>query len=122
MASEKRLYRSVLEKLQGLIDTGEYRPGGRLPPERELAQRFNVSRPTVREAIIALEALGRVEVKVRASGRRHRPRRRRPRGLLRQQRLRGQRQKQPDRARAQRKARNNERRQTYRGVGASRRQ
>ncbi len=64
MASEKRLYRSVLEKLQGLIDTGEYRPGGRLPPERELAQRFNVSRPTVREAIIALEALGRVEVKV----------------------------------------------------------
>ncbi len=64
MASEKRLYRSVLEKLQGLIDAGEYRPGGRLPPERELAQQFNVSRPTVREAIIALEALGLVEVKV----------------------------------------------------------
>ena len=63
MAGEKRLYRSVLEKLEKLIDDGEYPPGGRLPPERELAERFNVSRPTVREAIIALEARGRVEVK-----------------------------------------------------------
>ncbi|MEL7187237.1 MAG: FadR/GntR family transcriptional regulator [Pseudomonadota bacterium] len=63
MAGEKRLYRSVLERLEKLIDDGEYPPGGRLPPERELAERFGVSRPTVREAIIALEALGRVEVK-----------------------------------------------------------
>ena len=63
MASEKRLYRSVLERLEKLIDDGEYPPGGRLPPERELAERFGVSRPTIREAIIALEALGRVEVK-----------------------------------------------------------
>lgn len=63
MASEKRLYRSVLERLEKLIDDGEYPPGGRFPPERELADRFGVSRPTVREAIIALEALERVEVK-----------------------------------------------------------
>ena len=63
MASERRLYRSVLEKMQQLIDGGEYPAGGRLPPERELAERFGVSRPTIREAIIALEALGRVEVK-----------------------------------------------------------
>lgn len=63
MANERRLYRSVLEKLQRSIDEGEYPPGGRLPPERELAERFEVSRPTIREAIIALEALGRVEVK-----------------------------------------------------------
>lgn len=63
MAGEKRLYRSVLERLEKLIDDGEYPPGGRLPPERELADRFSVSRPTVREAIIALEALERVEVK-----------------------------------------------------------
>jgi len=46
-----------------LIDSGEFPVGGRLPPERELAERFKVSRPTVREAIIALEALGRVQVK-----------------------------------------------------------
>jgi DNA-binding FadR family transcriptional regulator len=63
MANEKRLYRSVLQRLEKLIDDGEYPPGGRLPPERELAERFGVSRPTVREAIIALEALERVEVK-----------------------------------------------------------
>ena len=63
MARNKRLYRSVVMKLQGLIDGGEYPPGGRLPPERELAERFEVSRPTVREAIIALEALDQVEVK-----------------------------------------------------------
>lgn len=63
MARNKRLYRSVMKKLQQLIDDGEYPPGGRLPPERELAERFEVSRPTVREAIIALEALDRVEVK-----------------------------------------------------------
>ena len=63
MAGEKRLYRSVLDRLEKLINEGEYPPGGRLPPERELAERFGVSRPTVREAIIALEALDRVEVK-----------------------------------------------------------
>ncbi|MEN7342150.1 MAG: FadR/GntR family transcriptional regulator [Pseudomonadota bacterium] len=63
MPSEKRLYRNVQQNLQSLIDSGEYPTGGRLPPERELAERFGVSRPTVREAIIALEALGQVEVK-----------------------------------------------------------
>ncbi|MBT8040919.1 MAG: FadR family transcriptional regulator [Xanthomonadales bacterium] len=63
MANAKRLYRDVLEKMLELIDSGEFPAGGRLPPERELAERFNVSRPTVREAIIALEALERVNVK-----------------------------------------------------------
>lgn len=63
MAGEKRLYRSVLDSMLKLIDAGEFPVGGRLPPERELAERFQVSRPTIREAIIALEALGRVEVK-----------------------------------------------------------
>lgn len=63
MAKERRLYRNVQNKLQELIRSGEYPPGGRLPPERELAERFGVSRPTIREAIIALEALGHVRVK-----------------------------------------------------------
>ena len=63
MPRNKRLYRTVMRKLQQLIDGGEYPPGGRLPPERELAERFEVSRPTVREAIIALEALNQIEVK-----------------------------------------------------------
>ena len=63
MAEKPRLYRSVLDKMLDLIDSGEFPVGGRLPPERELAERFDVSRPTIREAIIALEVLGRVQVK-----------------------------------------------------------
>lgn len=63
MPNGKRLYQEVLEKMLGLIDSGEYPAGGRLPPERELAERFKVSRPTIREAIIALETLERVQVK-----------------------------------------------------------
>ena len=63
MPSEKRLYRRILDKMLILIDSGEFPVGGRLPPERELAERFDVSRPTIREAVIALEVLNRVEVK-----------------------------------------------------------
>jgi DNA-binding FadR family transcriptional regulator len=63
MAGTKRLYRDVLERMLTLMDSGEFPVGGRLPPERELAERFGVSRPTIREAIIALEILDRVEVK-----------------------------------------------------------
>ena len=46
-----------------MISSGAYPVGGRLPPERELAEQFAVSRPTVREAIIALEAKGLVRIK-----------------------------------------------------------
>ena len=63
MADKPRLYTGVLNKMLRLIDSGEFPAGGRLPPERELAERFNVSRPTIREAIIALEVLNRVRVK-----------------------------------------------------------
>lgn len=63
MAEKPRLYISVLNKMLGLIDSGVFPAGGRLPPERDLAERFNVSRPTIREAIIALEVLNRVQVK-----------------------------------------------------------
>lgn len=61
--AEKRLYRGIVDQILTSIDTGEFPVGGRLPPERELAERYSVSRPTIREAIIALEALERVEVK-----------------------------------------------------------
>ena len=55
MKSEKRLYMKAVGSIQELIASGEYRPGSRLPPERELAEQFGMSRPTIREAIIALE-------------------------------------------------------------------
>ncbi|QFU75184.1 FadR family transcriptional regulator [Halioglobus maricola] len=58
-----RLYSQVVEQVSQLIESGEYAIGSRLPPERELAERFSVSRPTVREAIIALEAVGKIAVR-----------------------------------------------------------
>jgi len=59
----RRLFWDIVEKIELLIDSGNYPPGSRLPPERVLAEQFNVSRPTIREAIIALEVRQRVEVK-----------------------------------------------------------
>lgn len=59
----RRLFWRIVEKIENLIDTGIYPPGSKLPPERELAESYGVSRPTIREAIIALEVRERVEVK-----------------------------------------------------------
>ena len=59
----RRLFWDIVEKVESLIDSGQYPPGSRLPPERLLAEQFDVSRPTIREAIIALEVRHRVEVK-----------------------------------------------------------
>ncbi len=61
--SEQRLYHSIAAKILGLIETGEFPPGSRLPGERDLAERFGVSRVTVREAEIALEAQGWIAIK-----------------------------------------------------------
>ncbi len=58
----KRLFMQVAEKLADLIDRGVYPPGSRIPPGRELSEELNVSRPTLREAVIALEVMGKVEV------------------------------------------------------------
>ena len=62
MKSRRRFW-TVVDKLESLIDQGDYPVGSRLPAERELAEAYDVSRPTIREAIIALEVRGRVEVK-----------------------------------------------------------
>ncbi|GMG85869.1 FadR/GntR family transcriptional regulator [Biformimicrobium ophioploci] len=59
----RRLYQLVVEKMLVMLDSGEYPVGSRLPSERELSERFDVSRPSIREAIIALEVMGRVIVK-----------------------------------------------------------
>src|SRR4051812_35593985 len=63
VVESQRLYQQVAEQLGGLIDRGEFREGARLPPERELAKKLGVSRPVVREAMIALEIAGLVEVR-----------------------------------------------------------
>src|SRR3954462_6918023 len=62
----QRLYEQVAGQVTELVTRGEFKPGDRLPPERDLAKLLGVSRPTVREAMIALEIAGLVEVRVGA--------------------------------------------------------
>ena len=59
----RRLFWRIVDTIEEAITNGEYAVGSRLPPERELAEKFDVSRPTIREAIIALEVREKVEVK-----------------------------------------------------------
>ncbi|MFX5271933.1 GntR family transcriptional regulator, partial [Acinetobacter baumannii] len=60
----RRLYRQIADQLRGLIERGEYAVGTKLPTERDLAEQLKVSRPTVREALIALEVEGLVRIRV----------------------------------------------------------
>ena len=59
----QRLYRQIADQLRLLITEGEFAVGSRLPAERELASQLGVSRPSVREALIALEVEGVIEVR-----------------------------------------------------------
>jgi DNA-binding FadR family transcriptional regulator len=59
----RRLFRRIAEQLAAMIARGDLPPGSRLPGERDLATRLNVSRPSLREALIALELEGLVEVR-----------------------------------------------------------
>ncbi|MFK7829605.1 MAG: FadR/GntR family transcriptional regulator [Congregibacter sp.] len=59
----KRRYLSVADKITQLINDGVYPPGSRLPGERELAEQLGVSRVTIREAEIALQAQGYLAIK-----------------------------------------------------------
>lgn len=59
----ERLYHRVVEQILQSIRAGDYRPGSRLPSERELADIYNVSRVTIREATIALEAKGAIDIR-----------------------------------------------------------
>ena len=58
---EQRLYERVVDKVLELISSGVWKPGYRLPAERELSEAFGVSRTVVREAVKALEARGVLE-------------------------------------------------------------
>jgi DNA-binding FadR family transcriptional regulator len=60
----RRLYRQIADQLRALIAQGEYPVGSRLPPERDLSAQLGVSRPSVREALIALEVEGLIEVRM----------------------------------------------------------
>ena len=59
----QRLYRQIAEQVRQLMASGEFALGSRLPAERDLALQLGVSRPSVREALIALEVEGMIEVR-----------------------------------------------------------
>ncbi len=59
----QRLYRQIADQLRALMTEGEFAVGQRLPAERDLAAQLGVSRPSVREALIALEVEGMIEVR-----------------------------------------------------------
>jgi DNA-binding FadR family transcriptional regulator len=63
-----RISEEIVTQVSELIRTGQLRPGDRLPPERDLAQRFGVSRVTVRDALRVLEVRGLVEIRMGARG------------------------------------------------------
>ncbi len=63
-----RLYESVAKQIKTLIKNGTLKVGDQLPSERELAERLNVSRTSIREALRALEMAGYLESRVGVSG------------------------------------------------------
>ena len=62
--ADQRLYHKVANQILELIDSGVFPPGSRLPGERDLAEKFGVSRVSIREAEIALQAQGRLDIRV----------------------------------------------------------
>lgn len=60
----RRLYLQIADQLRTLIYEPGFAVNGRLPPERALAERLGVSRPSIREALVALQLEGRVEIRM----------------------------------------------------------
>lgn len=58
----ERLYERIIEQIEQRLLVGDLKVGDRLPPERDLAEQFGVSRTAVREAVKALRQKGLVEV------------------------------------------------------------
>lgn len=58
-----RIYEEIVRQIKTLVQEGKLKSGDRLPPERDLAERFKVSRTSVREAFRALESVGLIEIR-----------------------------------------------------------
>lgn len=63
LPGQRRLYREIAEQIRSKIEEGAFPLGARLPAERELSELFDVSRSSVREALIVLEVHGYVDIK-----------------------------------------------------------
>lgn len=60
---KQRVAEEIVEQLRSLILTGQYPPGSKLPPERDLSKRLGVNRASLREALKKLEHLGLVRIR-----------------------------------------------------------
>ena len=58
-----RIYEDIVRQVKALIADGHLKSGDRLPPERDLAERFSVSRTSVREALRSLQSRGLIEIR-----------------------------------------------------------
>lgn len=63
-AKPRRQYRQVADQILALVASQDLGPGARLPSERDLAEQLGVSRPSLREALIALEVEGHFEIRM----------------------------------------------------------
>lgn len=61
--SRYRLCDAAVDRIRQMIDSGQLKPGDRLPPERDLAERLGVARSSIREALRILEGMGLIEVR-----------------------------------------------------------
>jgi GntR family transcriptional repressor for pyruvate dehydrogenase complex len=59
-----RIYKEIVKQIRTLISEGKLKSGDRLPPERDLAERFRVSRASVREALRALESMRLIQIRL----------------------------------------------------------
>jgi len=58
-----RIYEEIVRQIKSMISEGRLKSGDQLPPERDLAEKFLVSRTSVREALRALESVGLLEIR-----------------------------------------------------------
>src|ERR1051326_3600983 len=58
-----RIYEEIVRQIKTMISEGRLKSGDQLPPERDLAEKFVVSRTSVREALRALESVGLIEIR-----------------------------------------------------------
>jgi DNA-binding FadR family transcriptional regulator len=64
----KRAFEEISDQIKALIHSGVFKPGDKLPPERDLARQFNVGRMAVREALRVLEDSGFIYIKQGSNG------------------------------------------------------
>jgi GntR family transcriptional repressor for pyruvate dehydrogenase complex len=64
----KRAFEEISDQIKNLIHSGVFKPGDKLPPERDLARQFNVGRMAVREALRVLEDSGFIQIKQGSNG------------------------------------------------------